>query len=391
MSGHFIWTLTWRDEQLGTACTDLSAGIVGAARQVLAESRDQENFTRRAYASALLGSIAAESNVAELWVKDEPRSSDAYLLLARAQAHRALRNAGPPGPYHTQVLRSVIQAERASHRAAELWTEDPTPWLVRLSLERLRLRRPILPSSHSRLGALPGPWDLVEREIWARDKFNREAGHRLLMYYSPRSGGSNTEMDQLVTWITGHAPQDSPLQLLPLIAELERTQSIDADVQDDIARLRRIETLRRFIAEADDALALLGTDDAAQEKVRVYEGDLRSQRERLRRELERAEQLVAHPRQAVGTRFLRRAAMDVYVQWFLNVRDEQPVKLPRSLPLSDLMVLAYALHRLGETLAASNVLSFTRPYATPSPWSRDGQPGEVLERAYVDCHVSLPP
>ena len=391
MSGRFIWTLTWGDEQLGTACTDLSAGIVGAARQVLAESREQEDFTRRGYASALLGSIAADSNVAELWVKDEPRSPDAYLLLARAHAHRALRTAGPPRPYDAQVLRSVVKAEYASDQAAELWTEDPTPWLVRLSLDRLRLRRPILPSGHSRLGPLPGPWDLVEREIWARDRFSREAGHRLLMYFSPRSGGSNTEMDQFVTWMTGHAPPDSPLQLLPLIAELERTQSVDADVQNDIARLRRIETLRRFIAEADDALALLGTDDAAQEKLRVYEGDLRSQRERLKRELTQAEALGGNPRQAVAARFLRRTAMDVYVQWFLNVRDEQPIKLPRSLPLSDLMVLAYALHRLGETLAASNVLNFTRPYATPSPWSRDGQPGDVLEQAYADCQVLLPP
>lgn len=391
MSARFIWTLTWGDEQLGTACTDVSAGIVGTARQVLAESREQEDFTRRAYASALLGSIAAESNVAELWVKDEPRSPDAYLLLARAHAHRALRSAGPPGPYQERILRSVLKAERASQRAAELWTEDPTPWVVRLSLERLRLRRPILPSSHSQIGALPGPWDLVEREIWARDQFNREAGHRLLMYFSPRTGGSNAEMDQFVTWVTGHVPPDNPLQLLPLVAELERTQSIDADVQDDIARLRRIETLGRFIAEADDALELLRTEDDAQEKVRVYEFDLRSQRERLKRELARAEQLVAHPGQAVGVRFLRRAAMDVYTRWFLNVRGEQPIKLPRSLPLSDLMVLAYALHRLGETLAAGNVLSFTRPYATPSPWSRDGQAGDVLERAYLDCQIALPP
>ena len=391
MSGRFIWTLTWGDEQLGTACTDLSGGIVGAARQVLADSREQEDFTRRAYASALLGSIAADSNVAELWVKDEPHSPDAYLLLARALAHRVLRTAGPPGPYQAKVLRSVLKAERASHRAAELWTEDPTPWLTLLSLERLRLRPPILPSSHSRIGALPGPWDLVEREIWARDRFNREAGHRLLMYFSPRAGGSNAEMDQFVTWITGHAPQDSPLQLLPLVAELERTQNVDADVQDDIARLRRIDTLRRFIAEADDALELLRTDDGAQEKVRVYEFDLRSQRERLKRELTQAEQGAAQPHQIAGARFLRRAAMDVYMCWFLNVRDEQPIKLPRSLPLSDLMVLAYALHRLGETLAAGNVLSFTRPYATPSPWSRDGEPGDVLERAYSDCQVSLPP
>src|SRR5579871_484041 len=220
MAHRFIWTLTWGDEQLGTACTDLSAGIVGAARRVLAESREQEDFTRRGYASALLGSIAADSNVAELWVKDEPRSPDAYLLLARALAHRVLRTAGP-GPYQSKVLRTVLKAEHASHRAAELWTEDPTPWLVLLSLERLRLRPPILPSSHSGMGALPGPWDLVEREIWARDRFNREAGHRLLMYFSPRAGGSNAEMDQFVTWIAGHAPQDSPLQLLPLIAELE--------------------------------------------------------------------------------------------------------------------------------------------------------------------------
>ena len=391
MSSRFLWTLTWGDELLGTACTDLGAGIVGAARQVLAESREQEDFTRRAYASALLGSIAADSNVAELWVKDVPGSPDAYLLLARAHAHRVLRAAGPPGPYLSDTLRSVLKAERASRRAAELWTEDPTPWLVLLSLERLRLRRPVLPSSHSKLGPLPGPWDLVEREIWARDRFNREAGHRLLTYFSPRAGGSNAEMDQFVTWMTGHAPQDSPLQLLPLIAELERTQSIDADVQDDIARLRRIDTLRRFIAEADDALELLRTDDDAQEKIKVYEFDLRSQRERLKRELARAEQPLAHPRQAVGARFLRRAAMDIYMAWFLNVRDEQPIKLPRSLPLSDLMVLAYALHHLGETLAASNVLSFTRPYATPSPWSRDGQPGEVLERVYDDCQISLPP
>jgi hypothetical protein len=391
MSGRFIWTLTWGDEQLGTACTDLSAGIVGAARQVLAESREQEDFARRAYASALLGSIAADSHVAELWAKDEPRSPDAYLLLARALAHRVLRTAGPPGPYQAKALRAVLKAEHASHRAAELWTEDPTPWLVRLSLERLRLRPPVLPSAHSRLGPLPGPWDLVEREIWSRDQFNREAGHRLLMYFSPRAGGSNAEMDHFATWMTTKAPPDSPLQLLPLIAELERTQSVDADVQDDIARLRRIDTLRRFIAEADDALELLRTDETAQEKVRVYEFDLRSQRERLKRELAQAEQPLAHSRQAVGTRFLRRAAMDVYVQWFLNVRDEQPIKLLRSLPLSDLMVLAYALYRLGETLAAGNVLSFTRPHATPSPWSRDGQPGDVLERVYTDCQVSLPP
>jgi hypothetical protein len=174
-ASRFIWTLTWTDAVLGATCTDLRAGIVGAARTVLAEAREQKDFTRRAYASALLGSVASDSQIAELWVKDEPRSPDALLLLARVAVHRVLRQADSRGPYDGQLLRRVAQAERACLSAAEQWHEDPTPWAALLGLDLLRLRRAVMPSDDLGLGPLPGPWDLVEEEIWPREAFNREA------------------------------------------------------------------------------------------------------------------------------------------------------------------------------------------------------------------------
>jgi hypothetical protein len=248
-----------------------------------------------------------------------------------------------------------------------------------------------MPSAVLGLGPLPGPWDLVEHEIWPRDRFNREAGHRLLMYFSPRGGGSNAELNDFATWTQLTSPRGSALQLLPLAAELERAEDVDADVRDEIARHRRIETLRRCITEAGEALDLFRTDDHADEKVPVYEQDLRSQCDRLKRELARAEQAESQPVWSRDRSFVHSVTMDLYARWFLNAREDNPIRLPRSLPLSDLMLLAYTLHKLGEMLAARNVLSFARPYATPSPWARDGEPGEVLKRAYLDCQVLLPP
>lgn len=391
MTARFIWTLTWGDDALGAACTDVSAGIVGGARVVLAETREQRDFNRRAYASALLGSVAANSHVAELWVKDEPRNPDALLLCARAAVHRVLRMAKRGGPYDARVLRMVGRAERASLASAEQWDDDPTPWVSLLGLDQLRLRRPVMPSDALDLGPLPGPWDLVEGEIWPRDRFNREAGHRLLTYFSPRGGGSNVELNEFATWAYRTSPTDSPLRLLPLTADLEHVENVDADVQDEIARHRRLETLRRCIAEAEDGLELFRTDEQADAKIPVYEQDLRSQRDRLKRELSKAEHVDSQSAPTPNQSFLRGVAMSVYCEWFLNVHESQPIVLPRSLPLSDLMLLAYTLHKLGETLAAGKVLGFTKPYATPSPWSRDGEPSAVLEQAYKNCQVTLPP
>ncbi len=391
MTARFVWTLTWGDDALRAACMDLSAGIIGAARLVLAETREQRDFTRRAYASVLLGSIAADSSVAEMWVKDESRNPDALLLLARVVVHRTLCIANPRGPYEARVLRLIGRAERACLASAERWSEDPTPWVTLLSLDHLRLRRPVMPSDTLTIGPLPGPWDLVEGEIWPRDRFHREAGHRLLTYFSPHSGGSNAELNEFVTWAHQTSPAVSPLRLLPLAAELEHVENIEADVQDEIARHRRIETLRRCIAEAEQGLELFHTDEQAEAKIPVYEQDLRSHRDRLKRELTAAEQAEAQPTRSTSRSFLHNAAMDLYREWFLNVREPQPVKLPRSLPLSDLMLLAYTLHKLGETLAAGNILSFTKPYATPSPWTKDGNPSDVLARAYTTCQVPLPP
>ena len=74
------------------------------------------------------------------------------------------------------------------------------------------------------------------------------------------------------------------------------------------------------------------------------------------------------------------AAEELAGSWF-----DQGARPPAAATVSDLSVLAEALHRLGRLGPAWRVLRHVRPYASPFPWSRHGPPEKVLARVYRDC------
>jgi transcriptional regulator with XRE-family HTH domain len=101
--------------------------LLGAVRLMPAETREARQFARRGYASAVLGSLAARTNVAEQWLREEPKDPDALLLAARVAA-AAYRK------WHTRARKLLTQTLDLAGRCALAWPDDPTPHVVVLSL-----------------------------------------------------------------------------------------------------------------------------------------------------------------------------------------------------------------------------------------------------------------
>jgi hypothetical protein len=211
----YVWDPAADDRELAKACMSLRGGRFYEARSVLAASRG--DFALRAHRSLVLASVAADSDVIERWVAEEP-DADAVLLAARIAAIRALR-AADLGDQRATDLAALAQA--GCLRAADLMPHDPTPWAALLSVARLEEHSYPGPEG---LEEVPGPWQIMS-ELWDRDPFNREGHHRLLAYFFARYGGSHAMMWDVAWWVRARAPAGSELLMLPLVAQAEHYRS----------------------------------------------------------------------------------------------------------------------------------------------------------------------
>ena len=374
MSGGVIWNPAWPDEALGSACVDLRAGVVGSARDVLARTRLMPDFERRAHVVSILAAVAAGSNVAETWLRAEPACPDARLVAARVHVVRALalfdRKCDPDAPMIGDAARSCVAVARC-------WPVDPTPWVGLLALHRTHRWPGVRPEADGTevVQGIDGPWGVMEREILPRtagqcaDK-PREAGHRLLAYFSPRHGGRNEDHATVAAWLSGQVEPGHPWRLLPVVAALEYDKAqAQAAANAWSASSTRAQRIRGLLAALDPAPPPL----------------LAAEVEHKRRQLEAAWKAEAEPEPWQDRQDrIGRAAEETYRAWFLNSPDGTP-RIPTGVPITDVSLLAWALYESGRREMAGRVLRHLYPYASQYPWSRFGDPATVLDQMYRKC------
>ncbi|MGC9540962.1 hypothetical protein [Streptomyces sp. UG1] len=210
--GQYVWHPAADDRVLASVCVDVRAGRYLSARDALAETRG--DLRLRAHRSLVLASEAADSDLVERWLAEEP-GPEAALMWARVAVLRALRAADAHDP-RTEALERIALA--ACDRAATVGGADPTPWVAKLAMARLHQLRE--PAPRGLLTAPPGPWRLFAH-VLSLDPWHREAHHRFLASYFPRYGGSVTAAWDVAAFLGQRAPADSPLRLLPLVALVE--------------------------------------------------------------------------------------------------------------------------------------------------------------------------
>lgn len=210
--GQYVWHPAADDRELASVCVEVRAGRYHGACGLLAETR--EDTALRAHRSLVLASEAADSDLAERWLAEEP-SPEAALIWARVAVLRALR-AADGGDERARALERI--ALGACERATLMAPHDPTPWVARLALARLHEIRETAPQGL--LTAPLGPWQLFSH-ILRLDPGHREAHHRFLAYFFTRNGGSVNAAWDVAAFLAHRAPADSPLRLLPLVALVE--------------------------------------------------------------------------------------------------------------------------------------------------------------------------
>lgn len=210
--GQYVWHPAADDRQLARACVDVRAGRYFSVREVLVESR--EDFGLRAHRSLVLASEAADSDLTERWLAEEP-DAEAALLWARVAVLRAVRAADSRDRRTTALGRIALTA---CDRAAEWWPQDPTPWAAKLTLARFQ--RPRDPAPEGLITAPAGPWSLFSH-ILRLDPLHREAHHRFLSFFFARNGGSASTAWDVAAFLAQRAPVTSALRLLPLVALVE--------------------------------------------------------------------------------------------------------------------------------------------------------------------------
>jgi hypothetical protein len=209
------------DIALAEARDALASGDWGPARDVMAKTRKGAAGTgwdRRSHRVRVLAEAVANSSWVERWQVLEPVNPDAALLRAQVETVRALRGSLTGGGGYRD---SAAEALDLCIHAAEMAPEDPTPWVIMLTLARAADR------------GLKGGHDEFWRrwqEMRTRDAFNRDGHHEALMYLFGAWCGSHQEMYDFAYWLAGEAPEGSPLGILPLVAHAEVFRAATAGV-----------------------------------------------------------------------------------------------------------------------------------------------------------------
>jgi hypothetical protein len=355
----FRWGPSGRDTELSRSISDLTTGgYLGTTRELLAGLRGEADFDRRAYCTSVLAARIVQKRLHcdQQWVADEPKNPDARLLRARALVVRAIHAARARSESASAHAAAAAEACRC---AAQVATDDPTPWVTLLALGEAN---PLLPELRTDEPApdgmsVLGPW-AVFGEITKRDPYNREAVHRLIprcfaptpeSEWTPETAAADEQMlddaaarAQVAVWAADGAPANSPLKLLRLMHSPERDP-----FPNPAERVRQ--------------------DYFANDQSR---GGGEKYRERRRDELAQRWRLA-----------LLSGAIKLAHAWFADGRQ------PPYMPLADLSFLAEFLYRQREREAAGLVLTWMYPHATADPWRREGDPGEVLTRVLLECNV----
>ncbi|MFJ2769214.1 hypothetical protein [Streptomyces sp. NPDC087300] len=313
-----------RDTDLHAAVQDIRAGYWMQMRQVLALTGSWPQWTSR---TQVLGVVAAQANVVELWLKEEPESLAARVMHARVATERVLqahrKDWGRDYRRGEDLEKLMARAREACHKAGEGNPDDAVPWICRLALAETDTagRYPehhVAPPPHEYL--LPGgPWGLLG-EVHRRDPFNREAWHRMSQALQTRPGpaGRQAVATDFARWTVSFAPPDSPLLLLPLYARVQEHRE------------------RRDNGAAGMLNLLWTREDTARAITRAYEG------------------------------------------WFLKCDPATSSQL-------DLNHLAYALARGGFAQWATQVFDTIGDFATPAPWQYDTRnPKDQWRKAFEE-------
>ncbi|MGI5141462.1 MULTISPECIES: hypothetical protein [unclassified Streptomyces] len=210
--GQYVWHPAADDRDLASVCVEVRVGRYLSARELLAETREDTGL--RAHRSLVLASEAADSDLAERWLAEEP-GPEAALMWARVAVLRALRAADAQDERARALERIALNAcERATTAAPY----DPTPWVARLALTRLHAVHE--PAPQGLLTAPAGPWQLFSH-VLRLAPFHREGHHRFLAYFFGRNGGSANAAWDVAAFLGQRAPATSSLRLLPLVALVE--------------------------------------------------------------------------------------------------------------------------------------------------------------------------
>jgi hypothetical protein len=157
----------------------------------------------------VLAEAVANSAWVERWQILDPVNPDAALLRAQVETVRVLRSAASGAAGHSETAAEALALGR---HAAEMAPDDPTPWVVLLTLSRATDR-----------GGTTGRDEFWRRwqEMRARDPLNRDGHHEALAYLYQAWCGSHAEMYDFAYWLAADAPPGSPLAVLPLVAHAE--------------------------------------------------------------------------------------------------------------------------------------------------------------------------
>ncbi|MGW6742091.1 hypothetical protein ACWGDX_15425 [Streptomyces sp. NPDC055025] len=187
------------DAELGAVRDQLAQGRWSEARTLLAGTGD--DWDRRGHRAVVLAQAAGAVAWTRDWLLAEPDSSDAATLLACATAVAALRG-----------KEQEAKAREACREAIRRSPADPTPWLGLLLLART-------------LGTEEETAQLFD-EVRTRHPGHHHAHHLMAARLAERHPDAGQdplhEVYDFASWAAEHAPADSPLAVLPVVAHAER-------------------------------------------------------------------------------------------------------------------------------------------------------------------------
>lgn len=201
------------DQALGKLLKSLVAtvrtGTIATTDLCLAQisrlmSQDEGDWDRRSHRMSVLADYLRDSHLPRTWATREPRNANALVLHAATQLARGRSEGG---------MEDTASVTESCFRAADLTSDDPTPWVVLLGVARLeRWEQP----------QVFGMWN----EVLTRDRWNREAYLSMLGYLTPEEAGSRIQVLEFVDALCARMPANAPCAATELTAQVLQYHSV---------------------------------------------------------------------------------------------------------------------------------------------------------------------